>query len=59
MIDNQRKSKSPSFAKVAMVLGIGYLVGTLFAPRSGIDTRKNIADKAKKAKEELKRSAQE
>ena len=52
--DNNKKSKFKIFEKVLMgaVIGgaIGSVIGASIAPKKGKETRKDIADTAKKAK---------
>lgn len=40
---------------LAVAMGIGYVLGTLFAPQSGSDTRGMIATKAKRFKDVVKK----
>jgi gas vesicle protein len=56
MIDNQVGSKVTFFL---VGLGIGALVGVLFAPKSGEDTREYLMDKADEGREYAQRKARE
>jgi gas vesicle protein len=47
------------FAFFVAGLGIGALVGILFAPRSGEDTRKYLSDKADEGRQYAQRKARE
>jgi gas vesicle protein len=56
MSDNQVGSKVTFFL---VGLGIGALVGVLFAPKSGEDTREYLMDKADEGREYAQRKARE
>jgi gas vesicle protein len=56
MSDNQVGSKVTFFL---VGLGIGALVGILFAPKSGEDTREYLMDKADEGREYAQRKARE
>lgn len=47
------KKVKTGLALTAVALGVGYAVGLLTAPKSGKETRQDIADKTAKFKEEL------
>lgn len=46
---------------VALVgtLGLGYVIGTLFAPKSGSDTRATIASKVRRASKKSKEESED
>jgi gas vesicle protein len=56
MSDNQTGSKITFFL---VGLGIGALVGVLFAPKSGEETREYLFDKAEEGREYAQRKARE
>jgi gas vesicle protein len=42
-------------ATLALAVGVGYLLGVLFAPRSGKQTREKLAQRAEELKKHVQR----
>lgn len=55
----ERKEKVDAAKKIALGTAIGAITGILFAPKSGKETRKDIAKKTKDTAETVKKSVQD
>ncbi|GFN36225.1 YtxH domain-containing protein [Tepidimicrobium xylanilyticum] len=55
----ERRKKVDTAKKFALGTAIGAIAGLLFAPKSGKETRKDIADKTKEKTENIKTSIKE